>query len=170
MSANYISARVRQAAPELCREIEQLRVERKPLCERLSYLNASGAAGAAEVQQRISAIDAKVAALHARAKQQLLNGLATDLARGATNLQSAQMTAEAIRVTMIQETDRHSDLIRYLVAKQEELVPTIQGAINTMRESAENITDGDQAQEQSPQPDVVAAGGERKTSFGRELD
>ena len=63
----------RQAAPDLCSKIiEVLRKKRKPLCERLSYLNASGGDGATEVRQQITAIDTEVATLHAAAGGKLM--------------------------------------------------------------------------------------------------
>ena len=131
-----ITPSMRQAAPELCQQMDQLRVERKCAVERRCYLSSSGKEEeAAAQQQRITEIDAEVAALHARAKQQLLTGVASNLAHGATMLQDAMMQAGSLRVCMLAETQRHREAMAKLAAKQEDLDPAFQKAIRTMHES-----------------------------------
>ena len=73
MPVNQASSAMRKAAPDLCRQIDNLRVERKRAVERRWYLNSSGKEEeeAAAVQQRITEIDAELATLHARAKVNL---------------------------------------------------------------------------------------------------
>ena len=66
MPVNQASSAMRKAAPELCRQMDNLRVERKRAIERRCYLNSSGQEEeVAAVQQRITEIDAELATLHA---------------------------------------------------------------------------------------------------------
>ena len=64
MPANQLSAKMRLAAPEQCKEMDELRALRKPLCDRLSYLGASDTEEATSLKQRITEFDTKVAALY----------------------------------------------------------------------------------------------------------
>ena len=78
----YVTTAMRVAAPELCEQMDGLRKERKTAVERRCYMNTIGNnEAAAEVQQRIEALDAEVSKLHAAAKDQLLKGISTNLSQ-----------------------------------------------------------------------------------------
>ena len=154
-----ITPAMRKAAPELCQEMDQLRAERKSASERRWYLNSTGAEEeAAAQQQRITEIDAEVAALHARAKEQLLTGIAKDLSQGATLLQVATMDAETIRGSIVQETQRQGEAMMKLVAQQGQLDIAFREAISTMEGAAENLTDGGEEQATESEAAVAGAG------------
>ena len=121
MSANYISPKMRLAAPEQCAEIDELRARRRPLADRLRHQGASEAEGVTTSKQQIVEIDSKVDASYAGLLQQYRRQVASDLAHGATMLQVATMDAGSIRVSMAEETQQHSDAMLLIVYKLEEL-------------------------------------------------
>ena len=100
---------MRKAAPELSREMDELRKERKTLVERRCYVTTAGVERGDAVQQRIADIDAKVTALYARAKEQLVTVTAKDLTIGASTLRFATNESKAVRDFIAQETKRHSN-------------------------------------------------------------
>ena len=138
---------MRNAAPELCRQMDILRKERKKAVERRCFLNANGRQEeVVTVQPRITEIHAELASLHAQAKEQLITGVATDLSQGAALLQLATTDAEKIRTSILEETQRHGVAMMQLVAAQQELDGAFHEAASTMDGAAVKLTDGDKEQ------------------------
>ena len=135
----YLTPVMRKAAPELSREMDELRKERKTLVERRCYVTTAGVEGGDAVQQRIADIDAKVTALYARAKEQLVTGIANDLTIGASTLRIATNESKAVRDFIAQETKRHSDAMLTLIALQEKSGATLRDAVKTIEGAAENL-------------------------------
>ena len=134
----YLTPVMRKAAPELCREMDELRKERKTLVERRCYVTTAGVEGGDAVQQRIADIDAKVTALYARAKEQLVTGIAKDLTIGASTLRIATNESKAVRDSIAQEAKRHSDAMLTLIALQEKSGVTFRDAVKTMEAAADS--------------------------------
>ena len=73
-----VTPRLRDAAPDLCEQIDDLRKNRRSSLNRHSYLKNGGKeVEAAEELQRIKEIDATMAPLLAAAKEQLLKAQQT---------------------------------------------------------------------------------------------
>ena len=103
-----VTARMRQAAPDECQQIDELRKERKAVFSRHLYLkNLGKQVEADEVLLRIAAIDAKTMPLHAAAKQKMLEGISEGLARDATVLQNVAKDIEKAGDAMAEENSRH---------------------------------------------------------------
>ena len=76
----YVSPKMRKAAPDLCKQIDDLRTKRRTALDRNIYMKNSGkAVEADEALQQIAAIDAKIAPLYAQARNLLLQGTASVL-------------------------------------------------------------------------------------------
>ena len=158
-----VTPAMRKAAPDLCRQIDKLREERKRCVERRCYWHSVGKEeDAAEVQERITEIEAEFATLHAQAKEQLITGIANDLSQEATLLQVATLDAKTIRGSMSEENQRHNEAMLKLIAQQEELDGAFIGACNAMEGAAEKLTDGDK--EQATEPGASDAVGESNTT------
>ena len=149
MPANQITAAMSKAAPELCQQMDELRKERKPLCERHSYLGG-GEGEAASLKQRIEDIDAKVATLHAQAKEQLVTGIATDLSQGAADLRCASRTTADLANSLADENKRHSEAVATIAHLQRCVGLKINDAVDTMDAAAGALANGDE--EQAPEP------------------
>ena len=79
MAEVKVTGRMRNAAPELCKQIDALRTQRHNQLDRHNYAKRGGKDDeAAAVLRAIQAIDAKIAPLHAAAKQKMLEGLFGD--------------------------------------------------------------------------------------------
>ena len=142
-----MTTRMRQAARELCRQIDELRKDRKTALVRHYYLNAPGKEEeAAAVLQRIEAIDAKIAPLHAQAKERLITGITTDLSQGAALLKLATTDAQKIRTSMVEENQRHGAAMSKLIAAQQELDRAFHEGVSTMESAAVMLTNGDEEQ------------------------
>ena len=156
MPVNQASSAMRNAAPELCRQMDILRKERKKAVERRCFLNANGRQEeVVTVQPRITEIDAELASLHAQAKEQLITGVATDLSQGAALLQLATTDAEKIRTSILEETQRHGVAMMQLVAAQQELDGAFHEAASTMDGAAVKLTDCNE--EQVSETDAIPA-------------
>ena len=140
-----ITPAMRKAAPELCQEIDRLRVERKHACERRCYLSTSGAEEEAAAQhQRITEIDTKVAALHASAKRRLNTDVARGLQLGSTVLTVAMSDSSKIQSSMIKETQRHGKAMLQLITRQANLDTSLQEAADVMENAARDILEHNQ--------------------------
>ena len=90
-----MSARMREMAPEMCKQIDDVRKERTKAVDRHHYLNGRGKVEeAAEVLRSIEAFDAKLDSLHSVAKQKMLEGLSKSLMTDATVLQNVSKDME----------------------------------------------------------------------------
>ena len=91
-------------------EMDELRKERKTFVGHRCYVTTAGVErGDDAVQQRIADIDAKVTALYARAKEQLVTVTAKDLTIGASTLRFATNESKAVSDFIAQEKKRHSN-------------------------------------------------------------
>ena len=90
--------------------MDELRKERETFVGHRCYVTTAGVErGDDAVQQRMADIDAKVTALYARAKEQLVTVTAKDLTMGASTLRFATNESKAVRDFIAQETKRHSN-------------------------------------------------------------
>ena len=136
------TARMRQAAPDLCWQIEDLRKERRAVVDRHYYLKNLGKEEEASVVLRgTESIDAKIAHLHAAAKRRLMTGVATDVMQEAHVLQAAASDAKTINDTLAIENERHHEAVSKIVARQNELGGTMIGACNALEVAAANLID-----------------------------
>ena len=149
---------MRKAAPELCQQMDKLRKERKTALERCWYLHSIGKEeDAAEVQQRIDAIDAEVGNLHAAAKQQMIDGVTKTLKQESDVLYFTTLESKTIRESMSEENKRHHEAVAALIAKQQGLDSQYDGVYTAMDEAADDLIDGsnEQATEQPGAPGAV---------------
>ena len=103
-----VTKKMREVAPGLCNKIDELRKHRLNSLKRCTYLRSLNKEdAAAEEQQRIRAIDAEVAPLHAAAKQKMLEGLSERLATDASVLQNVSEDIEKVGDSMTAENKRH---------------------------------------------------------------
>ena len=145
-------------------EMDELRKERKTFVGHRCYVTTAGVErGDDAVQQRMADIDAKVTALYARAKEQLVTVTAKDLTIGASTLRFATNESKAVRDFIAQETKRHSDAMMTFIALQEQSGVAFRDAVKTMEAAAENLTDG--GEEQAPEPGAAVAGAGSSTDM-----
>ena len=165
MPAN-VTPPMRKAAPELCRQMDTLREERKKAVEHRCYFNTKGKEEeATATQQRIEEIDKKVATLHAQAKEQLLTGVAKDVKKAAVHLRCAANSAEALRDSIDKEAKRHSDALAMIthLHLHKGVGASFHNAVKTLEVAAENLTDG--GEEQAPEPGAAVAGAGSSTDM-----
>ena len=92
----------------MCAQMDELRKLRQQTLSKINYLKSINKGDAVvEEQQRIREIDAKIAPLHAAAKQQVINGISESLARDATVLQDVAKDIEIAGDAMAEENERH---------------------------------------------------------------
>ena len=127
---------------------------RSTAVDRRYYLNSRGKdEKAAEVQQRIDAIEAEIAPLYAAAKQKMLKGLSESLATDASVLQSVSKDVEKVGDSMDAENKRHHEAMAKLIAEQQERNSIVEQVCNALVAAAEDIVDGD-----TEQAEPVASG------------
>ena len=91
------------------------------------------------MQEHITALDAEIAPLHARIREQVITGIAKDLSQGAASLRCAANESESLTAAIAQETKRHSDAMTMIVALQEKSGATLRDAVKTIEGAAENL-------------------------------
>ena len=153
----YISPAMQKAAPDLCKQTDKLREDRKRSVERRCYLHSIGMEeDAAAMQEHVEEIDAAVSVLHAQAKEQLIAGVAKDLSQGAASLRCAASDSATLSNSLEQENKRHSDAVAKIVHLQKSVGSKFSDAVNTMEAAAGTLTDG--GEEQATEPGTAVAG------------
>ena len=143
--AAQVTARMRTAAPEICQQIDVLRTARRAAVDRQYYFkNLGKEKEAAEAQQRLEAIDAKMIPLYAAAKQRLMTGVATDIMQAAQVLQATAADAKTSTDTLAAENERHYAAVSKIVAQQNELGGATKGACDGLDVAAANLIDSDE--------------------------
>ena len=132
-----VTKRMREVAPVLCEQIDELRKKRQLSLSRINYLKSLNKGDdVAEVEQRIRAIDAEVAPLHAAAKQKMLEGLSESLANDATVLQNVAKDIEKVGDSLSAENKRHFDAVEKLLSEQQDRNNVVRAVSIAMEEMA----------------------------------
>ena len=114
----YVTFKMRQMAAPECAQMDTLRKERKPLCERLSYLGATDSDEKMALKLRIADIDSKVAILHDAAKAKMLGHVATLVKQSIGVLNAAHGAADVSIASLAAENARHHEAVKAIVADQ----------------------------------------------------
>ena len=137
---SVITPALRQAAPELCGQMDGLRKERKTAVERRCWLTTTGKEDeVVTVQQRIDAIDAEVATLHAAAKEQILKGTATNLSQQAALLDLVDSDRKTLRSTIKEKIERNAEELKELLAADADMDCAVEQSISAMNAAARQI-------------------------------
>ena len=160
-----VTPRLRDAAPDLCEQIDDLRKNRRSSLNRHSYLKNGGKeVEAAEELQRIKEIDATIAPLLAAAKEQLLKGTANDLSQQAALLQVATSDRQQIRATISEKIEQHAEEMRQLIEADRDLDCAVEQSMHTMDAAARQITGCAKEQEGADAATPTAAGSAADTN------
>ena len=124
----YVTFKMRQMAAPECAQMDTLRKERKPLCERLSYLGATDSDEKVALRLRIADIDSKVAILHDAAKAKMLGHVATLVKQSIGVLNAAHGAADTSIASLAAENERHHAAVKAIVSDQKRY-RTTNGAI-----------------------------------------
>ena len=114
---------LRDADPDTCRRIDELRLERKPLWERFSYLQNAGshiataASEAAGIAQKVAELDQKIADLHAKAKAAAAKARSAELRIASAIISDTKNESEQLLGEMRSESSRHTTAMSSLISK-----------------------------------------------------
>jgi len=140
-----VNAKLRTAAATECSKIDALRSDRKPLCDRLSYLGDEGNEEAKHLKNQICVIDAEILELHAEAKRKANASTAADLNVASTKLTMVMQDSGKIQSDMLKENSRHHKKVLSLLAKQAEHDGKLQSVGDDIDAAAESLLDGGEA-------------------------
>ena len=139
-----VTAKLRQLAPDLCKQIDALRTDRRKALDRQIYLkNCGKQAEADEMLPLIAALDSKVVPLHAAAKQKLLEGLTKSLKADAKVLQNVAKDNESIGNALAKENVRHFEAVSKLVGDHHDRNSVVSAIALAMEETAGEHVDSD---------------------------
>ena len=102
-----INKQLRDADPDSCARIDELRLERKPLAGRLCYLQTGGnhhataASEAIEIAQKMAELDKKVADLHANARATAAKAKSAELRTASAAISITKADSEKLLCDMM---------------------------------------------------------------------
>ena len=146
-----VTKRMREVAPVLCEHIDDLRKKRQLELVRINYLKSVNKVDdVAEVEQRIRAIDAKIAPLHAEAKQKMLEGLSESLMTDAIVLQNVSKDMEIVGDSLAKENTRHYEAVAKLVSEHHDRNSMVRAVAIALEETAGELAEADTEQSDAP--------------------
>ena len=164
----YVKPGMREAAPDLCKQIDVLRKDRRTELNRHSYLKNSGKeVEADEALQKIAAIDDQIAPLHAAAKQKLIEGVATGLKEGSVELRNAARTNTDISHSLDEEIKRHSEAVKTLTHMQRCVGGRMNDAADAMYKAAVALEPGAGSSSASNPAESTTATGQKSEEGGK---
>ena len=150
-----VTDRLRQAAPDLCNQIEELRKERRAECRRHHYLSTNGREDEAKaVLTRVATIDEGVVKLHAAARQKIVDRVADLMNCKAGVLQRVSTEIDKTVDTVAEENERHYYAVNAIMREQKDRNGHVSRIGKEMDEMAEALTDANQ---EHTEPDASGA-------------
>ncbi len=138
----FINKTLREADPDSCARIDDLRLERKPLAERLCYLQSTGnhhataASEAEQIAQKLIQLNREINVCYANAKATAAAAKSKQLRAASAAITVAKKGADKVLSDMMEETQRHNNKMMALVAKQAEHLEVLDEIANVMEAAA----------------------------------
>ena len=138
----FINKPLREADADSCARIDELRLRRKPLAERLCYLrsaskhHAATASEAEQIAQKVAELNREITVWHAKAKATAAEAQCKQLRAASAAITVAKGGADKVLSDMVKEAQRHSNTMMALVAKQAEHLEGVDEVAKVMEAAA----------------------------------
>ena len=138
----FINKTLREADPDSCARIDDLRLHRKPLAERLCYLQSTGnhhataASEAAQIAQKLIQLNREINVCYANAKATAAEAKSKQLRAASAAITVAKKGADKVLSDMMKEAQRHNNKMMALVARQAEHLEGVDEIANVMEAAA----------------------------------